>query len=112
MNPSPVLKPNAVLKLGPESNPIEIGNAKKLAIIAGPCQLESRSHAFDMAGALKEACTGYLQILALVDTRPWPEPVQTLVRRVFNEDLVAVERALSLGGDGSTWRDAVRDGGE
>jgi 2-dehydro-3-deoxyphosphooctonate aldolase (KDO 8-P synthase) len=45
-----------VLKLGPESNPIEIGNAKKLAIIAGPCQLESRSHAFDMAGALKETC--------------------------------------------------------
>src|ERR1700742_2839191 len=35
---------------------VEIGNAKKLSIIAGPCQLESRAHAFDMAGALKEAC--------------------------------------------------------
>ena len=52
MNHAPVLKPNSVVSLGN----IEIGNAKKLAIIAGPCQLESRSHAFDMAGALKEAC--------------------------------------------------------
>jgi 2-dehydro-3-deoxyphosphooctonate aldolase (KDO 8-P synthase) len=50
------MNPNAIVKLGPETNPIEVGNAKKLAIIAGPCQLESRSHAFDMAGALKEAC--------------------------------------------------------
>ena len=31
----------------------------KLTIIAGPCQLESRSHAFDMAGALKEACQAH-----------------------------------------------------
>jgi len=44
--------PNAVIRAGS----VEIGNAKKLAIIAGPCQLESRQHAFDMAGALKEAC--------------------------------------------------------
>ena len=35
---------------------VEIGNSKKLSIIAGPCQLESRGHAFDMAGALKDAC--------------------------------------------------------
>ncbi|HKU53949.1 MAG TPA: 3-deoxy-8-phosphooctulonate synthase, partial [Rhizomicrobium sp.] len=52
MNHNPVLKPNSVVSLGN----VEIGNAKKLAIIAGPCQLESRSHAFDMAGALKQAC--------------------------------------------------------
>jgi len=56
MNHNPVLKPNAVVSLGPEASPVEIGNAKKLTIIAGPCQLESRSHAFDMAGALKETC--------------------------------------------------------
>ena len=43
---------NTIVKAGN----VEIGNAAKLAIIAGPCQLESRSHAFDMAGALKEAC--------------------------------------------------------
>ncbi|RST87832.1 3-deoxy-8-phosphooctulonate synthase [Aquibium carbonis] len=29
-------------------------NAGPLTLIAGPCQLESRQHAFDMAGALKE----------------------------------------------------------
>ena len=50
------MNPNSIVKLGPDSNPVEIGNAQKLTIIAGPCQLESRSHAFDMAGALKEAC--------------------------------------------------------
>ncbi len=49
--------PNAVVKAAPPGmKPVEIGNAKKLVIIAGPCQLESRAHAFDMAGALKEAC--------------------------------------------------------
>src|SRR5437868_2534588 len=46
------MNPNPVVTLGN----VEIGNAKKLTIIAGPCQLESRNHAFDMAGALKEAC--------------------------------------------------------
>src|SRR5258707_7606705 len=51
------MNPHSTVKLGPASNPVEIGNAKKLTIIAGPCQLESRSHAFDMAGALKEACS-------------------------------------------------------
>ncbi|APH72580.1 3-deoxy-8-phosphooctulonate synthase [Aquibium oceanicum] len=30
------------------------GNDLPLTLIAGPCQLESRQHAFDMAGALKE----------------------------------------------------------
>ena len=52
MNHQPVAKPNSVVTLGPT----EVGNAKKLSVIAGPCQLESRAHAFDMAGALKEAC--------------------------------------------------------
>ncbi|MBL6852344.1 MAG: 3-deoxy-8-phosphooctulonate synthase [Alphaproteobacteria bacterium] len=44
------VSPNAVVKVGN----VEIGNAKKLALIAGPCQLESREHAFEMASALKE----------------------------------------------------------
>ena len=52
MNTHHAVKPDHVVKLGS----VEVGNAKKLSIIAGPCQLESRSHAFDMAGALKEAC--------------------------------------------------------
>ena len=44
------IQPNATVKIGS----VEVGNAKKLAIIAGPCQLESRAHAFEMASALKE----------------------------------------------------------
>src|SRR5215472_3515415 len=42
--------PNATVKEGT----VEIGNAKKLAIIAGPCALESRAHALEMSAALKE----------------------------------------------------------
>ena len=45
-----MVQTNAVVKVGN----VEIGNARKLAIIAGPCQLESREHAFEMASALKE----------------------------------------------------------
>ena len=52
MNTNPVIRPNAVVKL----KSVEIGNELKLAVIAGPCQLESRAHAFDMVGALKEIC--------------------------------------------------------
>ena len=44
------LKPNAVVKVGP----VPIGNQLPLALIAGPCQLESRGHAFEIAGRLKE----------------------------------------------------------
>jgi 2-dehydro-3-deoxyphosphooctonate aldolase (KDO 8-P synthase) len=33
---------------------VKFGNALSLAVIAGPCALESRAHAFEMAGALKE----------------------------------------------------------
>src|ERR1700741_1119551 len=32
----------------------KIGNDQPFVQIAGPCQLECRDHAFDMAGALKE----------------------------------------------------------
>ncbi len=31
-------------------------NDKPLSLILGPCQLESRQHAFDMAGSIKEIC--------------------------------------------------------
>jgi 2-dehydro-3-deoxyphosphooctonate aldolase (KDO 8-P synthase) len=43
-------KPNAIVKVGD----VSFANAAPLALIAGPCQLESRQHAFDIAGALKE----------------------------------------------------------
>ena len=36
------------------SGEVRFGNALKLALIAGPCQLESRAHALEMASALKE----------------------------------------------------------
>lgn len=33
---------------------LEIANDRPFVLIAGPCQMESREHAFDMCGALKE----------------------------------------------------------
>jgi 2-dehydro-3-deoxyphosphooctonate aldolase (KDO 8-P synthase) len=42
--------PNPVVLVGS----VEIGNKKPLSIIAGPCALESRDHALEMASALKE----------------------------------------------------------
>jgi 2-dehydro-3-deoxyphosphooctonate aldolase (KDO 8-P synthase) len=42
--------PNPVVAVGN----VGFSNAAPLSLIAGPCQLESRDHAFDMAGALKE----------------------------------------------------------
>ncbi len=35
---------------------VRFGNDLPLTLIAGPCQMESRDHAFDMAGRLKEIC--------------------------------------------------------
>src|SRR5215510_11439146 len=43
-------KPNAVVTVGNA----RFGNTLPLAVIAGPCQLESRAHALEMAAALKE----------------------------------------------------------
>ena len=43
-------KPNHSVTVGD----VTFANDAPLALIAGPCQLESRQHAFDMAGALKE----------------------------------------------------------
>ena len=44
------MKPNSTIEIGA----LKIGNALPLTLIAGPCQLESRDHAFMMAGRLKE----------------------------------------------------------
>ena len=43
-------KPNPIVTIGN----VRFGNALPLALIAGPCQLESRAHALEMASALKE----------------------------------------------------------
>jgi len=45
-----VPSPNTTVTVGS----VAIGNRLPLAIIAGPCQLESRAHALEMAQALKE----------------------------------------------------------
>src|SRR6478736_935233 len=44
------MTPDATVEIGP----VTVGNGRKLALIAGPCQLESRAHALEMASALKE----------------------------------------------------------
>ncbi len=44
------LIPNAIVEIGEA----RFGNALPLALIAGPCVLESRDHALEMASALKE----------------------------------------------------------
>ncbi|MFZ1107347.1 MAG: 3-deoxy-8-phosphooctulonate synthase [Rhodomicrobium sp.] len=51
--PQPAVSPNAVVDV----RGVRIGNALPLALFAGPCQLESRAHALEMAGALKEIAT-------------------------------------------------------
>src|SRR6201998_4731167 len=43
-------KPNPIIAVGKA----RFGNDLPLALIAGPCVLESRAHAFEMAVALKE----------------------------------------------------------
>jgi 2-dehydro-3-deoxyphosphooctonate aldolase (KDO 8-P synthase) len=35
---------------------LKVGNSLPLTLIAGPCQMESREHALEMASALKEMC--------------------------------------------------------
>ena len=52
MSASNKTAPNSTVTVGEAV----FANAAPLALIAGPCQLESRGHAFDMAGALKELC--------------------------------------------------------
>ncbi len=49
MKPMPVT-PNPVVAVAK----VRFGNALPLALIAGPCVLESRAHAFEMASALKD----------------------------------------------------------
>jgi 2-dehydro-3-deoxyphosphooctonate aldolase (KDO 8-P synthase) len=53
--PNTVSQPNSVIsidRLGRE--PLKIGNDLPLVMIAGPCALESREHALDVSGRLRE----------------------------------------------------------
>jgi 2-dehydro-3-deoxyphosphooctonate aldolase (KDO 8-P synthase) len=49
-NRDPSMQPNSHVKVGSAT----FGNDLPITLIAGPCQLESRQHAFDMTGLLKE----------------------------------------------------------
>ena len=49
-----MVQPNAVVKLAAGAGAVRIGQRLPLAVIAGPCQLESRRHALETAQALKE----------------------------------------------------------
>ncbi len=51
--PMTPVDPQSVVEMGN----VRIGNALPLALIAGPCQMESRAHALEMASALKEIAT-------------------------------------------------------
>ena len=48
-------EPNSKVSIG-ANGAVAFSNSAPLSIIAGPCAMESRDHAFDMAGALKEIC--------------------------------------------------------
>jgi 2-dehydro-3-deoxyphosphooctonate aldolase (KDO 8-P synthase) len=49
-------KTNAVVTAGGGARQVSFSNSGRLTIIAGPCQMETREHAFMMAGTLTEIC--------------------------------------------------------
>ena len=50
MTPHQILKPNARVSAGS----VTFANDAPIAVLAGPCQMESRAHALEMASALKD----------------------------------------------------------
>ncbi|HRN85098.1 MAG TPA: 3-deoxy-8-phosphooctulonate synthase, partial [Hyphomicrobium sp.] len=50
MTQQDTLKPNASVAIGA----LTVSNTAPIVVFAGPCQMESRAHALEMAGALKE----------------------------------------------------------
>ncbi|KAA1176808.1 3-deoxy-8-phosphooctulonate synthase [Rhizobium tropici] len=47
---------NSEVTIGEGASKVLFSNSAKLSLIAGPCQMESRDHAFMVAGVLKELC--------------------------------------------------------
>ncbi|SIQ78003.1 2-dehydro-3-deoxyphosphooctonate aldolase (KDO 8-P synthase) [Rhizobium sp. RU35A] len=47
---------NAVVSVGEGASQVQFSNSARLSLICGPCQMESREHAFMMAGAIKDIC--------------------------------------------------------
>ncbi|WP_179119565.1 3-deoxy-8-phosphooctulonate synthase [Ensifer adhaerens] len=51
-----MMKTNVRVVVGEGARQVVFAQTEKLSLIAGPCQMESREHAFMMAGALSELC--------------------------------------------------------
>ncbi|ANK91461.1 MULTISPECIES: 3-deoxy-8-phosphooctulonate synthase [Rhizobium] len=47
---------NSEVRIGEGEGQVTFSNTARLSLIAGPCQMESRDHAFMVAGTLKELC--------------------------------------------------------
>ncbi|MDH7800675.1 MULTISPECIES: 3-deoxy-8-phosphooctulonate synthase [unclassified Rhizobium] len=47
---------NLKVTAGDGASKVSFSNAERFSLIAGPCQMESREHAFMIAGVLKELC--------------------------------------------------------
>ncbi|MDK4733768.1 3-deoxy-8-phosphooctulonate synthase [Rhizobium sp. CNPSo 3490] len=47
---------NSEVRIGEGEGQVAFSNTGRLSLIAGPCQMESRDHAFMVAGTLKELC--------------------------------------------------------
>ncbi len=50
------METNARVVVGEGAKQVTFSQKERLSLIAGPCQMESREHAFMMAGALSELC--------------------------------------------------------
>ncbi len=50
-------RPNSTVEAVCGQTRVVFSNQGALTLIAGPCQMESRQHAFDMAGRLREICS-------------------------------------------------------
>ncbi|MCD2182176.1 3-deoxy-8-phosphooctulonate synthase [Rhizobium sp. GN54] len=50
------METNAVVTAGEGRGKVTFSQKERLTLIAGPCQMESRDHAFMIAGTLKELC--------------------------------------------------------
>lgn len=48
--------PNNTVTISAPNGDVRFSQSQPISLICGPCQMESRDHAFDMAGALKEIC--------------------------------------------------------
>jgi 2-dehydro-3-deoxyphosphooctonate aldolase (KDO 8-P synthase) len=50
------METNAVVTAGEGAGKVTFSQKERLTLIAGPCQMETRDHAFTIAGTLKELC--------------------------------------------------------